>query len=113
MHRYKIFLISGETVEVEAESVKVMTDSLGNVNRYDFIKDDVAPVCMIKSSAIFYSEYIMGWAEVRPQPETGHWIIHQDHRECSKCGVYLLKDMPRNSYCPNCGTRMTESEDKS
>lgn len=39
----------------------------------------------------------------------GHWIMHDRHRECSKCGVWLLKDMPRNSYCPNCGARM-ESE---
>ena len=64
MNRYKIFLKSGETVEVEAL-----------------------------------------------KPETGHWIMHQDHRECSKCGIYFLKDMPRNSYCPNCGTRMTKSEE--
>ncbi len=43
------------------------------------------------------------------EPKTGHWIMHDRHRECSECGVWLLKDMPRNSYCPNCGCRM-ESE---
>ncbi len=43
------------------------------------------------------------------KPRTGHWIMHDRHRECSECGVWLLKDMPRNSYCPNCGCRM-ESE---
>ena len=112
MHRYKIFLISGETVEVEAESVKVMTDSLGKVNRYDFIKDDAAPVCMIKPSAIFYCDYIMGWAQLPEEVETGHWIMHQDHRECSQCGIYFLKDMPRNSYCANCGAKNLVRENR-
>lgn len=40
------------------------------------------------------------------QPITGHWILHDKHRECSRCRVWLPKDMPRNSYCPNCGRKM-------
>lgn len=40
------------------------------------------------------------------QEKTGHWTIHDNHRECSKCKVWLPKDMPRNSYCPNCGIKM-------
>ena len=46
--------------------------------------------------------------------KTGYWIMHENLRECSWCGVFLIKDMPRNSYCPNCGCRMftqQESED--
>lgn len=45
------------------------------------------------------------------EQKTGHWILHDRHRECAKCGVWLTKDMPRNSYCPNCGAKM-ESEVK-
>lgn len=62
-----------------------------------------------------YSQYIECEKEierlpsVQPKSNTGHWIMHDNHRECSKCGVWLIKDMPRNSYCPNCGARM-ESE---
>lgn len=154
MNRYKIFLKTGETVEVEAESVQLILDESGHVYRHDFTVCD--PTYITRPIAIFYTKEITGWAELPEseeisnekaitnlnlirvafvkaetkeqiklindtidkaiealKPETGHWIMHQDHRECSECGVYLLKDMPRNSYCPNCGTRMTESEDKS
>ena len=45
-----------------------------------------------------------------PQPKTGHWIEHQGtfrpHIECSECSCWFLReDLPRNSYCPNCGSR--------
>ena len=45
-----------------------------------------------------------------PQPKTGHWIGHKhggiEHIECSKCRCWFLrKDLIRNSYCPNCGSR--------
>lgn len=43
--------------------------------------------------------------------KSGKWIMHERHRECSECGVYLPKDMPRNSYCPNCGCRMVEPQE--
>ena len=153
MHRYKIFLKTGETVEVEAESVKFILDEFGQGYRYDFTVYDHTYI--IRPIAIFYTKEITGWAELPEseeeisnekaisnlnlirvafvkaetkeqiklindtidkaiealKPETGHWIMHQDHRECSKCGIYFLKDMPRNSYCPNCGTRMTKSEE--
>lgn len=45
---------------------------------------------------------------VNPQPKTGNWIMHEKHRECSKCTVWLPKDMPRNSFCPNCGACMKD-----
>jgi len=42
------------------------------------------------------------------EPKTGHWIMHDYHRECSTCKVRLPKHMMRNSYCPNCGAKMEE-----
>ncbi len=43
----------------------------------------------------------------------GEWLHHkstltnvEDSRECSKCHVWLNWDMPRNSFCPNCGADM-------
>lgn len=65
MHRYKIFLISGETVEVSAKSVFVASDKQGI--RFDFLKVD-EPRGDTKTLAIFYCEYIMGWAEL-PESE--------------------------------------------
>ena len=44
------------------------------------------------------------------QPK-GHWIEHNGklgipHIECSECSCWFLKrDLPHNSYCPNCGSR--------
>lgn len=58
------------------------------------------------------------------EPKTAHWIRHETdygnglkipHRECSECRVWLEWDLPRNSFCPNCGANMIEpqeSEDK-
>ena len=44
---------------------------------------------------------------------SGKWIRHDskfgegtNHRECSNCGTWFNWDMPRNSYCPNCGAKM-------
>ena len=38
------------------------------------------------------------------------WILRKTdcnrYRECSACNVWLLWNMPRNSYCPNCGAKM-------
>ncbi len=45
---------------------------------------------------------------VLQESKVGHWIIHENHRECSECKIWLPKDMPRNSYCPNCGRKMVE-----
>jgi len=40
----------------------------------------------------------------------GRWIPRKTdynlYRECSACKVWLLWNMPRNSYCPNCGAKM-------
>lgn len=54
-----------------------------------------------------------------PAEKTGRWIMHIDcprgtgcnYRECSCCKVWLKYDMPRNSYCPNCGARMEVNDE--
>ena len=48
----------------------------------------------------------------------GKWIFHKksvstgfkDLRECSCCHCYFRWEMPRNSYCPNCGVEMEGEE---
>lgn len=65
------------------------------LNRYDKIIDGI---CEIPS------------ADVAPFNH-GHWIKHEgrngakDSIECSACGVWI-DDMPRKTFCPNCGSIM-------
>ena len=80
-------------------------------------------ICMCPSSSLYWKEH---WEEVikalEQEPKAGHWIRHyapfgeeQDSRECSNCHAWFKWDMPRNSFCPNCGAKMAEpqeSEDK-
>ena len=47
--------------------------------------------------------------------KTGRWIEHKSYGisyiECSKCSVWFRRDnLPRNSYCPNCGVKMGVEE---
>ncbi|MBQ1294362.1 MAG: hypothetical protein IIY21_10010 [Clostridiales bacterium] len=52
------------------------------------------------------------------EPKTGKWIVHEKphgirYLECSYCNIwYLNEHLIRNSYCPNCGAKMQESEDQ-
>lgn len=62
MHSYKIFLKTGETVEVEAESVKLILDESGHGYRHDFVVYD--PTYITRPIAIFYTKEITGWAEL-------------------------------------------------
>ena len=51
---------------------------------------------------------------VENERQKGNWIYHRNVfgvcRECSACKVYLDWDMPRNSFCPNCGADMRGDE---
>lgn len=46
------------------------------------------------------------------EPKTGHWIECEDEVKvyCSECKV--ISDYPTN-YCPNCGARMVEPQERS
>lgn len=49
------------------------------------------------------------------EPKTGHWIEHEQneiaHIECSECLTWFLRcHLTRNSFCPNCGAKMIESQ---
>lgn len=49
---------------------------------------------------------------VTPQPKTGRWIEHFDESgkwyECDRCHTDWGGSV---NYCPNCGAKMTESEE--
>lgn len=55
--------------------------------------------------------------QIKQQPKTGAWVPidaePHDIYECNACGWLLYyEDRTDFKYCPNCGARMTESEDK-
>ena len=68
MNRYKIFLKSGETVEVEADKVLSIIDEPGHIYRYDFV--EINSKGMLKLKAAIYNNTIDGWTEL-PESEEG------------------------------------------
>lgn len=65
--------------------------------------------------------YIWELPSVTPQPKIGHWILLDECSNsgyyCSECHKKVIKEgwsktVKKVKYCPNCGARMAESEDK-
>ena len=69
-------------------------------------------------------QYINELPSVTPQPKTGHWEQYgnswEDKFKCSECG----KEQPKilcgeriighwSNFCPNCGARMVEPQERS
>lgn len=77
------------------------------INNAPTIKEKDCEDCLFKNEWQKIGKLISVILEKQTEQEPiGYWIMHDRHRECSKCGVWLPKDMPRNSYCSNCGTKM-------
>lgn len=65
--------------------------------------------------------YIWELPPVTPQQKIGHWILLDECLNsgyyCSECHKKVIKEgwsktVKKVKYCPNCGARMAESEDK-
>ena len=62
---------------------------------------------------------VLALPPVNPQePKTGHWIVSEYKDEiytniatCSLCNAEVINNGV-DEFCPNCGAKMTESEDK-
>ena len=69
-------------------------------------------------SRLILSFRVKQWLDHLPSAERkGHWIEHENPKnvfsiECSECGCWFLHEhLVRNSFCPNCGTRMDGEKD--
>ena len=70
------------------------TISIDKVKMEQIIRDELPPVI--------------------PQQKYGKWIFHEIEDtlrwyECDQCGAEAVREY---NYCPNCGAKMQESEDK-
>lgn len=46
--------------------------------------------------------------------KSAEWITHEKYLECPYCNIwYLSEHLIRNSYCPNCGARLVETQERS
>lgn len=87
----------------------------------DKLKSDMD--CAIDFGCLDNRLMILGQIDSAPTVEkrnVGEWIYHgkskstcfKEYRECSCCHCYFKWEMPRNSYCPNCGAEMKELIEK-
>jgi hypothetical protein len=50
---------------------------------------------------------------VTPQQKSGHWIHFAQSDDCSECGWSTGKYISPSKYCPNCGAKMVEPQERS
>lgn len=68
MHRYKIFLKTGERVEVEADNVLPISKGFENsIYRYDFV--ETTSEYTLKLKAQIYANMIDGWIKLPENEE--------------------------------------------
>lgn len=88
---------------------KERTEERTETHECDCISRQAVLEITAETGALETQTRVKALPSVTPQPKTGHWIEHKHGRieriECSECGIWFLKaDLPRKSYCPNCGS---------
>ena len=86
------------------EAIEILSD-VGDINR-----------CAEDAEALE-----MAIEALEQEPKTGHWILLDECSNsgyyCSECHKKVIKEgwsktVKKVKYCPNCGAKMAESEDK-
>lgn len=109
------------------DSPEINVGSIDCIDRNYFLLDLLLKAQGEKDVSIkWLEEYINSLPPVTPQPKTGHWIeiakySDGNHKiECSECGSHIFDRGHANSfnvknkykYCPNCGIKMVESQER-
>lgn len=86
------------------EAIEILSD-VGDINR-----------CAEDAEALE-----MAIEALEQEPKTGHWILLDECSNsgyyCSECHKKVIKEgwsktVKKVKYCPNCGAKMTESEEQ-
>lgn len=81
-------------------------------NKYDCEKQEIISDYARKT----YEANRLALEALEQEPKTGHWIrVDETKVKCSECEViHLIAQYPMGEikFCPNCGTKMIESEVK-
>ena len=80
------------------------------MNFSDFVESVVkTPICCELKQHLdtLYENYTKG---VTPAERTGHWIDTFGGCKCSECDCL---EAGYSNYCPNCGARMVEPQERS
>lgn len=81
---------------------------------FEFFEDGNGKYLVTKDAGAVNNEWIpLYFKECEQGLKTGHWITKQNEvfkYYCDKCGT---GDNLRTNYCPNCGARMVEPQERS
>ena len=50
---------------------------------------------------------------VKQEPKIGHWIRYKENCCYNKCSICEYEHCKESNYCPNCGARMVEPQERS
>lgn len=106
-----IELLKQEPCE-EAISRQAVIDLIEHYN-----SDGLGSVFYGYEQGVKFANAVNNLPSVTSQPKTGHWIEHKhngiEHIECSECLTWFLRShLLRNSYCPNCGKKMVQPQER-
>lgn len=80
-------------------------------------RDDVMQIlydydCTNENALMFKA--IKALPSVTPQePKSGHWVHFAQSDDCSECGYSTGKYGSPSKFCPNCGAKMVEPQERS
>ena len=89
---------------ISRQSVNTLIDELARA-----ISDERCCISRGRSTATIMQD-ILDLPPVNPQPKIGHWIKKDGYSDCSECGSHIVTEW---DYCPKCGARMIEPQERS
>lgn len=107
---------------IQALSAETCEDAISRhdaIHLADELKDDLPDDEQMADMVTAHNEGVSEYQTklsllppVTPKQKMGHWIHFAWSDDCSECGWSTGKYESPTNYCPNCGAKMAESEEK-